>query len=237
MDAMAYYNDNYFAINFNKYHENDSSLVCHNNILYYNGDEKVIYGSIKVQPNERVSLNKYRLSNLNVNQWMMDAHQLFFYIRESVKLLDVNIDKNIIDIYQMASKRFIDETEKFSLTYLVDYYNSLKTIEPNLSDDLFEAFKKIKNVFAEVKTMTSSNITPGFRLIYEKIFGDIKESESESSSNSESNSRGIQRTNSTIPKVHHSDNNEFNEAAFISVCALIILILALVIGTMTYIFS
>ena len=241
MDPMAYYNDNYFDINFKQYHPDDNSLVCQNNTLYYYGEPKVISGMVSVQTHERVNLDRYKLSNLNVNQWKMESYQLFFYIRESVKMLGVDISDSLMDVYKVASKRFIDEPDKFTLNYIIDYYKSLKTIEPCLSDELFEAFKKIKAMFNEVQHMNTSNITEGFKLIYEKLLGEIKQNEEPSSSQS-LNGPVRSRHDPTKPKItpisfSEGDVQIDNKAAFISIVSLIILILAIVIGTMTYIFS
>ena len=246
MDQMAYYNDNYFKENNNTYHEGDTSLICQNNILYYCGETKTISGMINVQENERVYLNKFRISNLNNNQWKMEPHQLYFYIRESVKLEDIDIKDSIMHIYTTASKNYLEETDKLSLNYIVDYYNSLKSIENHLSGDLFDAYKYIKNMFLSISSMNERNITPGFRFIYEKLFGEIK-SDYENESNG--NSNGIAKTRSALPKKPtpmvtplfteniDSDNQKFNNAAFVSVVVLVILIVAIVVGTMTYIFS
>jgi len=243
---MADYNDYEFNQCYKKYHENDNTLVCLNNTLYYNGDDKTIYGMIAVRNNERVVLNMFNLARLNVNQWQMEAHQLFFYIRETVKLEGVDIRSSIIDIQKLASKRYLDEEDKLPLNYIVDYYNALKTIEVNLSGNLWDSLNLIKNMFDEIKTMNGSDITPGYKLIYEKLFGELKENLD--SSNDQTNSRGNARTryDGNKPKPHITpiyqesneyDNQKFNNAAFISVVALVILILAIVIGAMTYIFS
>lgn len=247
MDQMAYYNDNYFANNFSKYHENDTSLVCQNNILYYYGETKTISGMINIQENERVYLNKFRISNLNPNQWLMEPYQIYFYIRESVKLEDIDIKDSIMHVYNTASKPYLEETDKLSLNYIVDYYNSLKTIENYLTGDLFDAYKFIKNMFTSIGSLNERNITPGFRLMYEKIFGEIKDDYTNESSG---NANGVARTRFSGPKppapvtplfssenYNNNNNEKFNNAAFISVVALIILILAIVLGTMTYIFS
>lgn len=244
MDQMAYYNDSYFNMNFSKYHENDISLICQNNIVYYNGEPKVLSGMIKVNTNERIYLGKYKISNINNNVWQLEPYLIFFYIRESVKLLDIDVKNSVIDIYKLASKSYIDESDKLSLSYTVDYYNSLKTIEHQLSGELYESYQNIKNMFMEIRNMNESNITPGFKLIYEKLFGEIK---NDINNNSTSNSKGIARSriDSSKPKAIltpiYQDNQEsdqkINNAAFISVVALVILILTIVIGTMTFIFS
>lgn len=248
MDQMAYYNDNYFNINFKKYHPDDDSLICQNNTLYYYGEPKVISGMITVQNNERVHLNRYKISNMNVDQWQMEPYQIFFFIRESVKVDGIDVKANIMIVYKTASKQFLDESDKFSLSYTVDYFNSLKTIEKHLSGDLFDSYNYIKDIFTAVRSMDNSNITPGFRLIYEKVFGEIK-NDINNSSNSSSNVNGIARTKHTGPVSHakitpifqdtnlQDDNQQVSNAAFISVVALVILILAIVLGTMTYIFS
>lgn len=241
MDQMAYYNDNYFNDNFQKYHPNDISLICQNNTLYYNGETKVISGMISVQNNERINLNRYKVSNINVDQWQMEPYQLYFYIRESIKLVDIDIKSNVINIYNTASKGILEETDKLSLNYTVDYYNSLKSMENHLSGDLFDAYKYIKNMFSTIKLMNDRNITPGFKLIYEKLFGEIKK---DLNNDSSSNAIGISRTRysgpkppTPIPIPTNTENQRFNDAAFISVVVLVILILAIVLGAMTYIFS
>lgn len=246
MDQMAYYNDNYFNINFKKYHPDDTSLICQNNTLYYYGDTKVVSGMIKVQENERVNLNRFKVSNINTDQWQMEPYQIFFFIRESVKIDGIDVKANIMVIYKTASKPYLEETERFSLNYTVDYFNSLKTIESHLSGDLFDSYKYIKDIFTTVKSMNDSNITPGFKLIYERLFGEIK---NDFNNNSSSNINGNARTRQSGPVSHavvtplFQDNNfqeekkDVSNAAFISVVALVILILAIVLGTMTYIFS
>ncbi|MBR5662934.1 MAG: hypothetical protein IKX00_04760 [Bacilli bacterium] len=245
MDQMAFYNDSYFDLNYS--HKDDKSLICQNNTLYYTGETKTIYGMIKVEQNERVNLYNFRMSNLNNNQWNMQPHQLFFYIRESIKLSDIDVKESIMNIYKAASKSYLLETDKLSLIYTVDYFNALKTIENYLSGDLFDAYKYMKDMFTTISTMNQNTITPGFRLMYEKIFGEIQDDLANESS---SNANGIARTRFTGPKPptpvpiyqntntdNIDDNQKFNNAAFISVVALVILMLAIVIGTMTYIFS
>lgn len=246
MDQMAYYNDNYFNINFKKYHPDDTTLICQNNTLYYYGDTKIISGMISVQENERVNLNRYKISNMNVNQWKMEPFQIFFFIRESVKVDGIDVKTNIMLVYKTASKQYLEETDKLSLTYTVDYFNSLKTIENYLSGDLFDSYKYIKDMFTTVRSMNEANITPGFKLIYEKLFGEIRKD----INNNSGNTNGNARTRHTGPVSHANvtplfgstelpeNNQQINStAAFISVVALIILILAIVLGTMTYIFS
>lgn len=246
MNEMAFYNDNYFDINFKKYHPNDNSLICQNNILYYYDISKIIYGMIKVYENERINLGQYRLSNINVDQWKMEPYQLFFFIRESIKLIGTDIKENIMNIYKTASKKYVEENDKLSLSYTVDYYNSLKTIENHLSGDLFDAFKYLKDMFTTIGSMTSQNITEGFKYMYQKIFGEIK---NDFNNDSSSMTNGNARTRYTGPKPHsnveqiyqntniQNESKEINNAAFISFVTLVILILAIVLGTMTYIFS
>ena len=246
MNEMAYYNDTYFNENFKNYHPDDNSLVCQNNKVYYYGDTKVISGMINVHKDETLDLGTFKVSNINNNIWPLEPYQIFFFIRESVKIAFQDIKNSLMGVYKLASKNDLDETDKFSLNYFVDYYNALKSIEKNLSGDLFDAYKYIKDMFTTVSSMNDRNITPGFRLIYEKVFGEIK---SDYTNDSAGNANGVSRTRYSGPKpvapapvpIYSSneseDNQKFSNAAFISVCALVILILAIVIGTMTYIFS
>ena len=172
---------------------------------------------------------------MNNNQWDMEPYQIFFYIRESVKVDGIDVKANIMVIYKVASKDYLEETDKFSLEYFVDYYNGLKSIENYLSGDLFDSLKYIKDVFTTISSMDTRNIPPGFKLIYEKLFGEIKNDFQNDSSGS---SMGSSKTRSNLPSgAHFSEPTEYNNAAFISCVALVILILAIVIGTMTYIFS
>ena len=139
MQPMGYYNDYYINLYYKQYHQDDNSLVCQNNILYYYGDDQVISGMIMVRQNEKVNLHMFRLSNLNVNQWKMKPYELFFFLRETLKIEDVDINSNILDVRKLASKRYLEETDKLSLNYIVDYHNALKTIEPNLSGVLADS--------------------------------------------------------------------------------------------------
>lgn len=247
MNEMAFYNDNYFDINFKKYHPNDNSLVCQNNTLYYYGPTKQIYGMIQVLENERINLDQFKVFNMNVDQWQMEPHQIFFYIRETIKLIGIDIKENIMNIYKTASKNFIEESDKISLSYTIDYYNALKTIDNHLSGSLFDAYRYIKDMFTSINSMRTSDITPGFRFMYEKVFGEIKNDTN--NENSSSNVNGNARTRFTGPASHSkitplyqdittdNENPKINNAAFISIVALVILIVAIVLGAMTYIFS
>lgn len=239
VDQMAYYNDNYFNSNFQKHHPNDDSLICQNNTLYYYGDTKVVSGMIDVKNNERINLNRFKVSNINNNQWDMEPYQIFFYIRESVKVDGIDVKANIMVIYKLASKDYLEETDKFSLEYFIDYYNGLKSIENYLSGDLFDSLKYIKDILTTISSMDTRNISPGFRLIYEKFFGEIKNDYQNDSTGS---SMGSSKTRSNLPSGAHFAEpiptpSDYSNAAFISCVALVILILAIVIGTMTYIFS
>ena len=246
MDQMANYNKYYFDLYYKKYHENDTSLVCQNNTLYYLGDTTNISGMINVQQNEKVYLDRFSLATLNNDQWQMKPFQLFFYIKKNVELLLVDIKNSLMSIYNTASKNNLEETDKLSLYYTIDFYNALKSIETHLSGKLFDAYKYLKDMFTRIRTMTDNNITAGFRLIYNKIFGEIK---NDYNNDSGGNENANVRTRYSGPKPiappptplyseNTTDNNQmFNNVAFISVVALILLILVIVVGTMTYIFS
>lgn len=254
MDPMAYYNDSIFMENFNAYHPGDTSLVCQNNVLLYKDETKVIHNSIMVNENETVSLGMFRVSKMNNNQWQMEPYQLFFYIRESAKFepLDFNeIENFAFELYNIVQKESISEEEKRKLSYFVDLYNALKSMENILSDKLFIVYTKIKQVFNRIRNSgfnyNNNLINPnsGIAYINTLLFGELKDGY-------ESNSSGDQTSHTRVRgNGHHytevtslnsfntteSNRNPLKEAAFISVVVLIILLLGIVLGTMTYIFS
>ena len=237
-------NDDIFNDNFRLNHPNDYSLVCQNNVLYYSGDTKIIAGMITVNSNSSVKLGKYRITSLNPNQWKMEPYQLFFFIKESVILIDIDKNQYIGNIRNSLLKDDLKENEKFNLDYLVDYYSALKTIESYLSGDLYDTFNSIKKVLFNTASKNELALTESETYIYNKIY-DIFQKEINSqnnennSSNSESNSRGVARVQSLLPKgVHFSEPSDNSEkAAFISVCILVVLILAIVVGSLTYLLS
>ena len=238
-DQYAYYNDLSFKNNYSLHHPDDTTLVCQNNSLFYNGEDKVISGNITVKQNERVYLDTFKIMNMNPDQWKMEPYQIFFYIRESVKIIGIDVKENIMSVYKVASKSYLEETDKFSLDYFVDYYNALKSIESHLTGDLFDTLKFIKEMLTNISSMDTNNITPGLKIIYEKLFGEIKNN---AQNESPGNSMGNAKTRSNLPSgAHYSDPSinsvDYKSAAFISCVVLVILILAIVIGTVTYIFS
>ena len=254
MDPMAYYNDSIFKENFDAYHPGDTSLVCQNNVLHYYGETKQIHGSIIVVENEEVPLGMFRVSKMNNNQWQMDPHQLFFYIRESAKLepLDFNeIESYAFAFYDVVQKESIDEEDKINLTYFVDFYNALKTIENTLSDKLFIAYTRIKQVFNRVRNSGFNynhnlmNPNSGIAYVNTLLFGELKDNYESNSSNNQNGYARVRGNGHHFAEVAplnsfnttESNKNPLKEAAFISVIALIILLLGIVLGTMTYIFS
>ena len=238
-------NDDAFNYNFKLNHPNDYSLICQNNILYYSGDTKVISGLFTVNSNASVNLGKYRVTDIDPNQWKMEPYQLFFYIKESATLIDIDKTAYHNNIRNSLLNNNLKESDKLDLDYLVDYYNALKTIENYLTGDLYDTYNTIKKILHNSATKNEYSLTEAEKYIYNKIYDIFQKdnsSQNNTNSNSTSESRGFARTNSKLPTGAHfaeptSDSSNFNNLAFISVVSLIVLLLAIVIGTMTYIFS
>lgn len=239
-------NDDVFNYNFKLNHPNDYSLICQNNTLYYNGDAKAIYGMFIVNNNSSVDLGKYRVTNINPKQWEMEPYQLFFFIKESVTLSDVDKTQYHNNIRNSLLNNDLNENNKLELDYLVDYYCALRTIESYLSGDLYDSYNTIKKILFNSSSKNQFSLTKAEEYIYNRIYDifqkDNQVQNNDNSSNSESNNRGYARQNSKLPAgVHFAEpsnsSSDFNNLAFISVVSLIVLLLAIVIGTMTYIFS
>lgn len=229
MNQMALYNDTDFSNLFARFHENDNSLVCRDNILYYNGETTEIHGSYKVVHGECVNLGNLRVSNLDYQIWRLKPALLFFNIRETVivkNLTKENLYNFLTQVIDLCSKENITPVEKTSIKSFIDYYSSLKSIESYLRYELFDVYNDItKYIINATKSMTSSNITPGFRLIYEELFGTVKNDEESSSSNQNSYQRI--KTSNNKPKITPIpipfDNNqekELRDTGFINVIVL-----------------
>ena len=239
-------NDDVFNYNFKLNHPNDYSLVCQNNIIYYNGDTKVIYGMFTVNNNSSIDLGKYRVTSLNPFQWKMEPYQLFFFIKESVTLGNVDKTQYHNNIKNSLLNNNINESNKLDLDYLMDYYSALRTIENYLSDDLLDTYNEIKKILFNSATKNELSLTEAEKYIYNRMYDifqkDNPNQNNENSSNSQNESKGNAKTLSKLPAGAHfgdpsNSSQDFNNLAFISVVSLIVLLLAIVIGTMTYIFS
>lgn len=253
MEELAEYNKYWFEKNFYDVHGNmNKVLTCENNILTYNGETKIINGSITVSKDEFINLGTFRMSSIDNQVWKLEPYLFFFNIRETIfteQKDQSDLDKYIISINQISSKNYLSQIEVNTLNNFIDYYNSLKQIEPTLRGSLRETYLKFNTyIIDEAKKINNSNITQGYRLIQEKLFGQIINDEQENNSSSMEQSFTRVKRNSNIPKSHmvspiitdiYSSNDKTfkSDAAYITCIALILVILASVIGLLTFIFS
>lgn len=238
MNQMAYYNDLDFSNFYSRFHENDNVLVCRDNILYYNGETKIISGTYKVIHGECVNLGNFRVSNLDYQIWRLEPALLFFNIRESVLVKNItkeSLYQFLTQIINLCSKNILTASEEASVISFADYYSSLKTIEPYLRNELLDVYNDItKYIINAAKEMDSYNITPGFKIIYEKMFGELKNTENDSSSNETSKQRV--KSSSNKPKIvpipipiQDIKDKELNNSAFINIVILSILLIGTVV--------
>ena len=247
MNQMALYNDIDFANLYSKFHENDNSLVCRDNILYYNGETKEIHGTYKVIKGEGVNLGNLRVSNLDYQIWKLEPAFLFFNIRETVivrNLTKENLYNFLTQVIDLCSKEYLSPYEETSVKSFIDYYASLKSIEPYLRYELFDVYNDIsKYIINAAKSMTSSNITPGFKLIYTELFGEIRTDEESSSSIQSSHQRV--KTSSNKPKVtpipvlldNYHQEKELKDTGYINVVVLSLFLISIIAVSALLIFS
>lgn len=81
--------------------------------------------------------------------------------------------------------------------------------------------------------MASSNITPGFKLIYEELFGAVKNDEETSSSNQNSYQRIKSASNkpkiTPIPiPIDNNQEKEFRDTGFISIIVLSLFLIGVI---------
>lgn len=238
-------NDREFMDKYQQSHPGDNSLTCENNTLTYNGEFKVLIGSIVVQNSNYVNLNQFRIAELNPSQWKLEPYQLFFLIQELVSLKSIDKNAYYANIKNSLLNNNLNDDDKKHLDFLVDYYNALKTIEGYLSGDLYDSFKNIKEILFSIATKSEAALTEAETYIYNKTYDIYQkengQNEANSSSNSDANSRGYMRTNSKLPAGAHfsepTSSQDTSNLAFISVITLIVLMLAIVVGTITYLYS
>lgn len=239
MDQLSYYNDLEFSNNYAKYHNNDNSLICKNNVLYYNGESKIIAGNISIFAGECISLGNMVIGKLDDQIWALEPCLLYFNIRESIKLYNYSkgdIINSVMMINNLLYKDNLTQNEVNIINNFTNYYMALKTIEPYLRDNLYDYFKAINiNIMSDVKKANSNNVTPGVKLVYEKIFGNIVELiKDEEASSSNQNSYQRVKSQSNKPKFHNTSYmyavEEANEkAAFVSNFIIILITLSIIV--------
>ena len=243
---------NEFNNTYSKYHNNDLSLICNNNILYYYGETKYILGFVSVVKGEQINLKNFPIRNIDPGIWNLPPHLLYFNLRESINLYKV--DKNVIlqkiyDFLSLANKNNLSEYDKTRLIHEIDFYLSLKQIEPTLRNELYDYFKCFNDVVIPTIIKTDQNkMSQGFKLIYEKIYSTVIENENlnkyltdNNNNNNSNNDRGIQRIHNKS-KIHFAektpfdDNNEYdflkNTAAYINAVIIILLTVGILFGIM-----
>jgi len=249
MNPMAYYNDIDFSNIFEKFHPGDHSLVCRNNILYYLGDTTSIVGSCGVTKGECINLNEFKIRTIDNQVWKLSPHLLYFNVRETVVLhnLDVNDQYSKLNqINAIASKNILNVTEESIIESFMDYYCSLKSIEPYLRNNLLDTYNRINQyVINEAKKMNSNNITQGYRIIYEKAFGELKDAVNQID-DGPSQGLGVQRTRFSgntpkpiaplyIPKAE--EENKLNQAAFTYLFLILFIIVSTIAAVITFLLS
>ena len=200
---MQQYNDIEFHDLFYKYHPEDNTLRCENNIVYYNGETKFFAGLCGVKNGECVNLGRFRIGTIDIPVWKLESDALFFLIREYVNSIYMvsNINDNLKIIDGILQKPILTTDEQRTLSSFMDYYNSLKMFRNFLRDNLKENFDVIGNWISDL--LKTSSYTPGFQLINNKFFENAKGDQSQSG-NGSSNSKALVRVNTTFKPIKSS---------------------------------
>jgi hypothetical protein len=241
---------NEFNNMYKQYHNNDYSLVCHNNILYYDGDTKPIQGFIGVVRGEQVNLGNYRVRVIDPDIWKLPPYLLFFNLRESINLhnIDINvINQELDNIISLINKNKLSEYEKTKLINHIDYYLALKQIQSTLRGKLDYYYNSFtQKVLPIIIKNNSNNYTEGYKLIYDKLYNEIISNPAvENMNESSGEEKGKQRTHNKYKNVHFSEDqyliDDFednkkdflnNTAAYINAVIIIVLTVAILFGIM-----
>lgn len=252
MNGFAYWNDIYFSNSYSKFHGSDNSLVCSNNILYYKGQTTPIVGNYLIKKNECVDLSSFKVSSIDNQVWALEPHELFFWIRETVCLNNLSneeLNSRLNQFANLFTKYQLNDQEKNIVSGFIDYYSSLKTIEKYLRYNLLDALNIIEtNIIDKAKAANVDNLTPGYRMIYEKLnIGQNDQSSSMSNGHARSLNNGYFKsyvtydpnayTTSLNNYLQETPNKKEKDAAFASVYIVTLLALAAIVGIMTYLFT
>ena len=243
---------------FHQYHPNDFSLVCNNNVLYYGGETREIFGGVRINYGDNFNLQNYRVRNINPNVWKLPPFLLFFNIRESVVRSEDNIVNSNNEIYnfrKIINKTNLSDQERLFINYEVDYFLALDKISQTLTGGLVDYYNQLNNIIRnQILHTPYSSATEGIRLIQDKIqniaIQNINQENniiSTLNNNIETNpdgGRGYQRVNRKSG-VHYSEemfgssNDSFikDSAAYINAVILILITLSAVIVALTIIFN
>lgn len=254
MNSMAYYNDIEFTNLWNKYHKDDTSLVCNNNILIYRGESKFIKGICGVKKDECVNLGSFRIATME-EIFKLEPHLFFFIIREYLKYInfeDAQLFQYINELESTISKTNLNELEEQTIISFTDYYNSLKSVDPYLRGKLLDVYNYLnKYIISIPKKMDQNNMPRGFQIIQKRTFDQIKSNEDSGNANSNDDqsasiNNGKQRTRNSgfVPKpspvLFSSDDyvqDDFTNAAFANVLLIIFLIVATIAVILTLILT
>lgn len=248
MDQLANYNDIDFSNLMYKYHPNDNSLRCENNIVYYQGETTFFAGRCGVQKGECVNLGYFRVGLIDIPIWRLETAALFFLIREYVNSIYTitNIDNDINSIDAIVKKSSPSKEEKDLLDSFMDYYNSLKMFKPYLREELQENFDKI-STWINGLVSDISLITPGYKLVNDKFFEFVKANGNDEQKDN-SGGNGVARTHrsnafktqptniSTYYDASDYEPNILSNEAFVNLITIIFLIIATIAVVLTLIF-
>lgn len=245
MATLANYNDIEFSKKYHEFHgDNDNTLVCHNNILIYSGENVSFNNSISVQKNESFDLDLFRVVSLDNAIWKLDPAHLFLDIRESVKLYSYTKDdmmSSVFSTYKLLGKINPSDEEINYIYSFLDYYNALSSIKNELRDNLLDYYNSLNNLIEEAKKEENIKENNGFRVIYKKMFNDFQFVD-EGSSNvnsyqrarvSESSSASHKALVSAINTTNNNDSKLFDNVALVN--KLVIIYSVLVIGFILFI--
>lgn len=254
MNSMAYYNDVEFTNLWNKYHQDDTSLVCNNNILIYHGESKFIKGVCGVKKDECVNLGSFRIATME-EIFKLEPHIFFFIIREYLKYInfeDAQLFQYINELESEISKTNLTDLEEQTIISFTDYYNSLKSVDPYLRGKLLDVYNYLnKYIISIPKKMDPNNMPRGFQIILKRTFDQMQTGEEDSlNNNNDSQPEGIyngkQRTRNSgfVPKptpvpLSTDDyiQDDFTNAAFANVLLIIFLIIATIAVILTLLFT
>ena len=194
MEQLSTYNDIEFSNLMYKYHPNDNSLRCENNIIYYNGETKFFAGRCGVKKGECINLGYFRVGLIDIPVWRLDPDALFFLIREYVNsIYTINtIDDSLASIDTIVKNPNPGDKARDLLDSFMDYYNSLKMFKPYLRAELKENFESISNWIKNLLGSISL-VTPGYKLVNDKFFEYVKSNGSDETLE-QSGGKGAQRT-------------------------------------------
>lgn len=247
MDQLAAYNDIDFTNLMYKYHPNDNTLRCENNIVYYEGETKFFAGRCGVQKGECVNLGYFRVGLIDIPVWQLDTHALYFLIREYVNSIYTvtNINKDIEKMDIIVKMNPLGNDEKDLLNSFMDYYNSLKMFKPYLRWELKENFEVISSWINNLVSGIAL-VTEGNKIVNDKFFEYVKSNNQEELNNSGGKGTArvlrntafkTQPTNiSSYYDTSEYDPNIFSNGAFVNLLTIIFLVIATIAVVLTLIY-